>query len=121
MSTAGNDAETQSAQVEAVLAALRAEAAKWGVDLAALRLEHLRFDQQRDPSTGEHALRGVWRAGDCGGYGGQLTLRGDGHVYAECDLLIDHPRRPQFWIEAATVWGVLPALKSEPRLLEKPA
>lgn len=112
---------TSRAQVVAILDALRAEAAKWGVDLTALRFEILHFGSQRDPSTGEAALTALWRGGDCGGHGGQLSLRADGHVHAECDLLIDHPRRPQFWIEAATVWGVLPALKSEPRLLEKPA
>ena len=118
MSTTVSGAEPPRAQVEAVLAALRAEAAKRGVDLAALDWAAARFDRQRDPSSGEEALLARW---NLDGRRGHLTLRTDGHVYAECDLLIDHPRRPQFWIEAATVWGVLPALKSEPRLVEKPA
>lgn len=111
-------APAQRARVETVFAALRAEGAKWGVDLAALTPESARYDSQRDPSSGEEALLARWTVD---GRRGQMTLRADGHVFAECDLLVDHPRRPVFWIEAATVWGILPLLKSEPRLVEKPA
>ncbi len=110
-------AEARRAQGEAVLAALRAEAAKWGVDLGGLSWEIARFDSQRDPSSGEEALLARWSLGD---RRGQMTLRADGHVFAECDLLVDHPKKPAFWIEAVTAWGVLPLLKSEPRLVEKP-
>lgn len=105
-------------QVVPILAALHAEAAKWGVNLDALVPEALRYGTQRDPISGEDALHARW---SLDGRNGQLTLRRDGYVYAECDLLVDHPKKPAFWIEAATVWGILPQLKSEPRLVEKPA
>jgi hypothetical protein len=101
---------------EAALAALRGEAAKWGVELVAPAWDQARFELQTDPFSGEQALLARWTAER----EGMVTVRGDGTVYAEWDLLAAHPRDPRYWIESVLTWGRPPDLKSEPRLLEMP-
>lgn len=101
---------------EAALAALRGEAAKWGVELAAAAWDQARFELQTDPFSGEQALLARWTANGAG----MVTVRGDGTVYAEWDLLVPHPRDARYWIESVLTWGRPPDLKSEPRLLEMP-
>lgn len=102
---------------EAVLERLRAEAANYGVELPGLTWELAQFNLQRDPASGLDALLARW---DCGGRKVMLTLRPDGHVYGECDLLVDHPARPGFWMDTLAVWGLPAALKCEPSLIVKP-
>jgi len=102
---------------EAVLDRLRAEAAQYGVELPGLAWESAQFDLQRDPSSGQDAVLARWL---CGGRNVQITLRPDGHIYGECDLLIDHPARPGFWMDTLAVWGLPPALRCEPSLIIKP-
>ncbi len=50
----------------------------------------------------------------------RMTLRPDGHVHAECDLLVDHPARPGYWMDVLTLWGLPPELRCEPSLIKKP-
>ena len=96
---------------------LRAEALRYGVDLPGLVWESAQFNLQRDPVSGLDALLARW---DCGGRSVQLVLRPDGHAYGECDLLVDHPSQPGFWMDTLAVWGLPPALKCEPNLIAKP-
>ena len=102
---------------ESVLRRLRAEAAGYGVDLPGLAWDSAHFDLQRDPASGLDALLARWQ---CAGRKVQLTLRPDGHVYGECDLLIDHPTRPGWWMDVLAIWGVPPGLSCEPSLIAKP-
>jgi hypothetical protein len=102
---------------EAVLERLRAESIGYGVDLPGLAWAWAHFDLQRDPASGLDALVAHWH---CGGRNVQLTLRPDGHVYGECDLLIDHPARAGFWMDTLAVWGLPGALKCEPNLIARP-
>lgn len=102
---------------ETVLALIRAEAVRYGVDLPDLGWGNGQFEQQRDPASGDDALIARWK---CGGRKVELTLRPDGHVYGECDLLVDHPQRPKFWMDTLSVWGLPPAIKFEPNLIAKP-
>ncbi len=102
---------------EAVLDRLRAEAAQYGIDLPGLAWDSAQFDQQRDPASGQDAVLARWL---CAGRKVVLTLRPDGHVYGECDLLIDHPTRPGFWMDLLAIWGLPPTLKCEPNLIARP-
>lgn len=102
---------------EAVLERLRAEAMRYGVELPGLVWESAHFDRQRDPLSGLDALLARWQ---CAGRRVQLVLRPDGHVYGECDLLIDHPTRQGFWMDTLGVWGLPPALRCEPNLIAIP-
>lgn len=102
---------------EQVLERLRAEAARHGVALPGLAWDAAHFELQRDPASGHDALLARWQ---CGGRNAMLTLRPDGHVYGECDLLIDHPARPGIWMDTLAVWGLPPELRIEPNLIVKP-
>ena len=111
------NAETARPLGELVLDRLRAQAAQYGVELVGLNWDAARFNKQRDPATSLDALLAHW---ECNGRNVQITLRPDGHVYGECDLLIDHPARPGFWMDTLAVWGLPPALRCEPSLIVKP-
>jgi hypothetical protein len=102
---------------EAVLAALRAEAARLGLELPLPVWDEGKFSLQRDPFSGEESLVARWRDGP---RGGRLDLRPDGGLYAEFDILARHPRRPGWFVEAVVAWGKASSLKCEPRLLPLP-
>lgn len=103
---------------EPILARITAEVARYGVNLPGLDWAAGRFDNQRDPASGLDAVCARW---NCDGRRVQLTLRPDGHIYGECDLLIDHPTKTGMWMDVLAIWGVPPTLKYEPSLIEKPA
>lgn len=102
---------------ELVLDRLRAQAAQYGVDLPDLHWEGARLAFQRDPASGQEALVARWVRGS---RNVEITLRPDGHVYGECDLLVDHPLRPGYWMDVLAIWGQPPALRCEPNLIRKP-
>ena len=81
-----------------------------------IRLPDARFSRVIDPANGLPGYEGVWRdarAQKCG----SLTLNSDGSYHGEYDLLVPHPRKPGWYIEAVTVWGRDGVVKAEPRLL----
>jgi hypothetical protein len=102
---------------EPILARISAEVARYGINLPRLDWSAGRFDHQRDPASGLDAIVARW---DCEGRRLQLTLRPDGHIYGECDLLIDHPTKRGMWMDVLAIWGVPSALKCEPSLIKKP-
>lgn len=75
-----------------------------------------RSELREDPFDHSLALYAEWRS-EGGGYLGSILLTGDGQVYAEFDVLLPHPGKPQWVIEAVTAWGRPGELKSELRLL----
>jgi hypothetical protein len=81
-----------------------------------IRLADAHFSRVIDPANGLPGYEGVWRdarAQKCG----SLTLNSDGSYHGEYDLLVPHPRKPGWYIEAVTVWGRDGVVKAEPRLL----
>ena len=87
----------------------RGEVAVAGPGTAVYRLE-------RDPSSGQDSLVGIWRNAE-GGQCGQLLFHADGSFFAEYDVIRAHPCKPQWFVEAVTAWGRGATIKSEPRLL----
>lgn len=87
-----------------------------GEQAPAIRLENAVFTRVTDPSNGLPGYEGVWRdarAQKCG----SLTINSDASFHGEFDLLMLHPRKPGWFIEAITVWGRDGVVKAEPRLL----
>lgn len=87
-----------------------------GENAPAIRLDEAAFTRVIDPSNGLPGYEGVWRdarAQKCG----SLTINSDGSFHGEFDLLVLHPRRPRWFVEAVTVWGRDGVVKAEPRLL----
>lgn len=97
--------------------ALAAEAQRYARDKApAILLEDAVFSQVIDPSNGLPGYEGVWR--DAGSQKrGSLTINSDGSYHGEFDLLVMHPDKPRWFIEAITAWGRDGVVKVEPRLL----
>ncbi|CAD5376557.1 hypothetical protein OF001_U150086 [Pseudomonas sp. OF001] len=75
-----------------------------------------RGELREDPYDHSQALYAEWRSAG-GALLGSLLVHADGQAFAEFDVLLAHPRRPQWVIEAVTAWGRVGALKSELRLL----
>ena len=96
---------------------LSEEARRYAGDQAPqIRLDAAVFTRVVDPSNGLPGYEGIWcdaRAQKCG----SLTLNSDGSFHGEFDLLLLHPRKPRWFIEAVTVWGRDGVVKAEPRLL----
>lgn len=87
-----------------------------GDQAPAIRLEDALFTRVIDRSNGLPGYEGVWRdahAQKCG----SLIINSDGSYCAEFDLLVLHPSKPRWFIEAVTVWGRDGVVKTEPRLL----
>jgi hypothetical protein len=97
---------------------LRAEAAKF---LAADKLPDIRLESavltiSVDPSNGQPGYEGTWR-NHLNERVGKLIVNSDGSFYAEYDVCVRHPNKPQWFVEAVTAWGRDGAIKAEPRLI----
>ncbi len=96
---------------------LSAEARRYaGVDAPLIRLEEAVFIRVTDPANGLPGYEGVWRDARAQKRG-SLTINTDGSYQGEFDLLVLHPLKPAWFIEAVTVWGRDGVVKAEPRLL----
>ncbi|MBB3103907.1 hypothetical protein [Azomonas macrocytogenes] len=62
------------------------------------------------------ALYTEWRT-QIGVYLGNIVVNGNGQSFAEFDVLLPHPQKPCWFVEAVTAWGVYGELRSELRLL----
>lgn len=97
--------------------ALAQEAARYGTDpLPPIQLADAVFVEVTDPANSLPSYEGTWRNRH-GIRCGSLTLNSDGSYYAEYDVLALHPDKPNWFVEAVTVWGRDGTLKAEPRLL----
>jgi len=98
-------------------AVLGEEARLYAGDKAPLiRLEEAVFTRVIDRSNGLPGYEGVWRDARAQKRG-SLVINSDGSYYGEFDLLVLHPLKPAWFIEAVTVWGRDGVVKAEPRLL----
>ena len=78
------------------------------------------FSLIQDPYTGDGNLAGYW----CNKRDkrrieriGRLQFNSDGSFYAEYDVVKPHPKKPDWFVEAVTVWGKEDNIKAEARLL----
>jgi hypothetical protein len=85
-------------------------------DMINPRLERASFDLSRDPASGEYSLVGIWRDKN-GLKQGTILFHADGSFFAEYDVVCEHPKKPQWFVEAVTAWGNSGLIKSESRLL----
>jgi len=79
-------------------------------------LDAVVFTRVLDPANGLPGYVGILRnaqAQKCG----SLVFNSDGSYYAEFDVLVLHPRKPRWFVEAVVVWGRDGKVTAEPRLL----
>jgi len=106
---------------QTILQRLGEEAAKIGFDstIALHTFAQAQFHLAQDPADGSYSLQGEWR--DAGGHKhGNLVFHADGSFLVEHDIVLPHPRKPQWFVEAVTAWGKAGQIKTEPRLLPMP-
>lgn len=84
--------------------------------LAVAGTPHSHAEVRVDSFDQNQSLYAEWRT-SAGGYQGSILVHGNGQAFAEFDVLLPHPCKPAWVIEAATAWGYRGALKSELRLL----
>ena len=109
------DAQPLFAEIwQALAASLRA--AGIAEELAVAGTPHSRAELREDSYARSHSLYAEWRT-PAGAYQGSILVHGDGLAFAEFDVLLAHPRKANWVIEAATAWGRSGAVKSELRLL----
>jgi uncharacterized iron-regulated membrane protein len=81
--------------------------------------ENAEFTLVTDPYSQSQDLVGYWR-GSKGQKIGQIRFHGDGSFYAEYDIVLPHPQKPRFFVEAINAWGNAGNIKTEAKLLEIP-
>lgn len=106
-------------QTGVVIAHWQSELQKKGLPAIVVRADSARFEKQLDPSDQSESWFGEWRDRS-GMKQGEITLREDGKVFCEYDVLKPHPKKKGMWVEAITSWGDIDALKTELRLLPIP-
>ncbi len=95
---------------------LTMEARRYQPDAPAIQLASAQLRQVTDPANGQPGYDGQWR--DARGQKcGILAINSDGSYYAEYDVLVLHPRKPRWFVEAVTAWGRDGLVTAEPRLL----
>lgn len=100
-------------------AALRSKLTETGVEDALIMIpppEMAEYKLNIDPFDRSETLTGTWR-NTTGEKLGELLIRGDKGVYAEFDVIRNHPSDVRWFVEAVTAWGSLENMKSELRLL----
>lgn len=98
-------------------AVLGEEARRYAAGQApAIRLDEAIFTRVIDPANGLPGYEGVWRDTRAQKRG-SLIINSDGSYFAEFDVLVLHPSKPRWFVEAVTVWGRDGVVKAEPRLL----
>lgn len=80
------------------------------------RPDMAKFSLQQDPFDQSESLIGVWHDNH-GVKTGEIQIRADGSVYAEVDVIRNHPNDVRWFVEAVTAWGNCSSLKTELRLL----
>lgn len=109
------EAEPLFAEIWQALAGLLSAA---GVEqpLAVAGTPHSHGELRVDSFDQNQSLYAEWRTPG-GAYQGSILVHGNGQAFAEFDVLLAHPRKPAWVIEAVTAWGCRGALKGELRLL----
>ncbi|MBK8815816.1 MAG: hypothetical protein IPN42_10080 [Methylococcaceae bacterium] len=77
------------------------------------------FNVVTDPYTQSQDLVGYWYDAKQQRIG-QLRFHGDGSFYAEYDIVLPHPKKARYFVEAINAWGNEQNIKTEPKLLEMP-
>lgn len=103
---------------ESISVALRNEVFLLGLSVNCIDpdIDRADYSISHDPGSGEDSLIGIWRDHN-GQKQGEMLFHADGSFYAEYDVIREHPKKTEWFIEAVTAWGRENMLKSDPKLL----
>ncbi len=74
------------------------------------------YDIKIDPFDSSRYLIGIW-SDKHGAQIGEIQVRENGTVYAEVDVVRNHPKDGRWFVESVTAWGNREDIKTELRLL----
>jgi hypothetical protein len=111
-----SDVSALAAQGEAVCAALRRQVEKLGLSLGDEPIwAGLSVAETVDPFSQEVSLVCTWRGGQ---RYGTVTFFPDGRVFAEYQVLLPHPAKAEYYVEAVQVWGPPEQLRGDAVIAE---
>ncbi|MCY0965633.1 hypothetical protein [Parathalassolituus penaei] len=113
--------QQESTRIRRVQDALLDELERFGLQIhgEGIRQPFASVRLQEDPFDHSVALMGQWR-NPLGMNQGSIQILENGQVFAEFDVLVVHPQRPAWFIEAVTAWGNDKGIKAELRLIPVP-
>ena len=101
---------------DAVCAALRGQVEKLGLSIADEPIwAEATFAETVDPFSQEINLIGTWRGKQ---RYGTVTIFPDGRIFAEYQVLLQHPAIENSYVESVQVWGRPEKLRGDPVLAE---
>ena len=101
---------------ETICAALRSRVEKLGLSIGDEPVwGEAIFLEQADPLSRQTSLVGTWRGKD---RYGTVTLFPDGRVFAEYQVLLPHPEKPESYVESMQVWGRAGELRGDAVVVE---
>ena len=106
------------AAAQRLVSTLRDEASKFvpADKLPDIRVETAAITLGIDPYNGLPGYEGTWR-NHLNERVGKLICNSDGSFYAEYDVCVRHPAKPDWFVEAVTAWGHGETIKAEARLI----
>jgi len=81
--------------------------------------EDAKFELIKDPYTGDFNLTCYWYDAHKMRIG-RLQFNSDGTFYAKYDVVKNHPKKPQWFVEGVSAWGKADNIKAEAKLLPIP-
>jgi len=103
---------------ETICDALRKEVFNIGLPVSCIDpdITRVEYSLSKDCATSEDSLIGIWRDPE-GNKQGEILFNADGSFYAEYDVISEHPKKPQWFVEAVIAWGRDSMVKAEAKLL----
>ncbi|PKO33673.1 MAG: hypothetical protein CVU34_12025 [Betaproteobacteria bacterium HGW-Betaproteobacteria-7] len=103
-------------QGAAVCAALRRQVEKLGLSIGdEPHWAGVSFVEMVDPFSQETSLVGTWHGGQ---RYGTVTFFPDGRIFAEYQVLLTHPAKAEYYVEAVQVWGPPEQLRGDAVIAE---
>ena len=97
-------------------------ALKLGFDASEVKIKpanEAEYRLEKDVSNGKYGLVGDWRD-ERGMKLGTLMFHPDGSFFVEHDIILPHPTKSKWFVEAVNAWGRDSVIKAEARLLRLP-
>lgn len=106
-------------RIERVRGKMRDALVEVGIELPGVDAAPCDTEQRADPFDQSLTRFHYWRDSH-NNILGSIQLHGCGRVFAEYDVLRNHPHKPGWFIESVSVWGDDSHLRSELQLLPLP-
>ncbi|MAD47673.1 MAG: hypothetical protein CMI02_20035 [Oceanospirillaceae bacterium] len=119
MAVAADTSAVEAQRIRRTRAALKQTLADIKITLPGLDADFSDMENRADPFDGSVTLFCHWRDPH-NNLIGSVQVHDSGRIFAEYDVIQNHPTKPGWFIEAVSVWGDDTALRSELRMMPLP-